>query len=62
MVGGPASAQALRESNMKVARSRFRRFDSAAAVYEDRRDDYVTSEVGLAYSSYAILLVAALGP
>ena len=62
VVGGPASAQALRESNMKVARSRFRRFDSAAAVYEDRRDDYVTSEVGLAYSSYAILLVAALGP
>ena len=62
VVGGPASAQALKESGMSVRRSRLTRFDSPAAMYEDRRDDYVTSEVGLAYSSYAILLVAALGP
>ncbi|HYI38128.1 MAG TPA: glycoside hydrolase family 9 protein, partial [Thermoleophilaceae bacterium] len=62
VVGGPASAQALKDSNMTVKRSRFSRFNSSAAIYEDRRDDYVTSEVGLAYSSYAILLVAALGP
>jgi hypothetical protein len=62
VVGGPASAQSLKDSDMKIARSRFTRFNSPAAIYEDRRDDYVTSEVGLAYSSYAILLVAALGP
>ena len=33
----------------------------AGLVYEDRRSNYVTSEVGLAYSAPAVLLAASLG-
>ncbi len=62
VVGGPVSRASLKDSGLRLARSRFRRFNSSLAVYEDRRADFATSEVGLAYSDYAVLLVAALGP
>jgi hypothetical protein len=45
---------------LRLARGPLTRFNSSAAVYEDRRADFVTSEVGLSYSASAILLAAAL--
>jgi hypothetical protein len=60
VVGGPASLASLRESGLRLARGRLSAFNSPLAAYEDRRDDFVTSEVGLSYSSSAILLLAAL--
>lgn len=58
--GGPVGAGSLREYGLRLARGPLTRFNSAAAVYEDRRADFVTSEVGLSYSASAILLAAAL--
>ena len=46
---------------MKLASGPARRLDSDRVVYEDRRANFVTSEVGLSYSAATILLVAALG-
>ena len=63
VVGGPTSPAALESQGLKIARrSRYRRFNSRLAVYEDFRDNYVTSEVSLTYSASTVLLVAALTP
>ncbi|WP_320668705.1 hypothetical protein [Patulibacter defluvii] len=45
-----------------VGRFRPGPFDGAAAAYEDRVDDYVTSEPALDYAAGSILLLAAVGP
>jgi endoglucanase len=58
--GGPVDAGSLRSFGLRLARGPLTRFNSANAVYEDRRADFVTSEVGLSYSASAILLAAAL--
>jgi hypothetical protein len=60
VVGGPANPQSLKEYGLRLARGGLTRFNSPQAVYEDRREDFVTSEIGLSYSASAILLVAAL--
>jgi hypothetical protein len=63
VVGGPTSPATLKAQGLKIARrSRYRRFNSKRTVYEDRREDYVTSEVSLTYSASTILLIAALTP
>ena len=61
VVGGPADPGSLRAFGLRLAPSPLRRFNSKATVYEDRRADFVTSEVGLSYSASAILLAASLG-
>ena len=61
VVGGPADPGSLRAFGLRPAPSPLRRFNSKATVYEDRRADFVTSEVGLSYSASAILLAASLG-
>jgi endoglucanase len=61
VVGGPVAPESVREFDLKLARGPFRRFNSGAVVYEDRRADFVTNEVGLSYSAGAILLAASLG-
>jgi endoglucanase len=61
VVGGPADPGSITESGLHLRRSPLRRFDSRRVVYEDRRADFVTSEVGLAYSASAVLLAASLG-
>jgi hypothetical protein len=58
--GGPVDRASLRDFDLKLARDPLTRFNSARAVYEDRRGDFATSEVGLSYSASAILLAAAL--
>ena len=61
VVGGPADPGSVRDSGLRLARGPLTRFNSHSAVYEDRRADFVTSEVGLSYSASAILLAASLG-
>jgi len=60
VVGGPATPSDLGGSGLPPASGPYARFNSPSAVYEDRREDFVTSEVGLAYSASAILLAASL--
>ena len=57
VVGGPARASDVTGAGLPAARSRF---NGAGVVYEDKRADYVTSEVGLAYAAPAVLLAASL--
>jgi endoglucanase len=59
--GGIARASDFAGAGLKLTRRRFKTFNSAFAQYEDRRENFVTSEVGLAYSSASILLAASLG-
>lgn len=61
VVGGIARASDFAGAGLKLTLRRFTAFNSAFAQYEDRRDNYVTSEVGLAYSAASILLAASLG-
>ena len=61
VVGGPANPASLRASELTLGRSRFTQFNSDRVVYEDRRANFVTSEVGLSYSASLILLAASLG-
>ena len=61
VVGGPADPGSITDSGLHLGHSPLRRFDSGRIVYEDRRADFVTSEVGLAYSASAVLLAASLG-
>ena len=61
VVGGPADPGSVTGSGLTLARGPFVRFNSPAAVYEDRREDFVTSEVGLSYSAATILLAASVG-
>jgi hypothetical protein len=60
VVGGPVPAGSVAEFGLRLAPGPLRRFNSPAAVYEDRRADFVTSEVGLSYSASSILLAASL--
>ena len=54
-------AKALGPYDLTLGRSRFAQFNSDRIVYEDRRANFVTSEVGLSYSASCILLAASLG-
>ena len=58
VVGGPAPRQEVRDQGLHPG-GPLRRFD-AAAVYEDNRRDYVTSEPALDYAANTILLLATL--
>jgi hypothetical protein len=59
VVGGPAARSLIAEQGLKTPRGVF---DSAAATYEDRAADYVTSEPALWYTAVSVLLLAALAP
>lgn len=61
VVGGVSDGASLRDFHLRVARSPFTRFNSHRLFYEDRREDFVTSEVGLSYSASSLLLAASLG-
>lgn len=61
VVGGIATRKDVTGEGLKLAPGPSRRFDSAGVVYEDRRANYVTSEVALSYSAATVLLIAALG-
>jgi hypothetical protein len=58
--GGPTTPKNLAENGLPKAGGPLAPFNSAAAVYEDKRADFVTSEIGLGYSASAILLAATL--
>lgn len=58
VVGGAVRASDVTDAGLPAARGKF---NGAGLVYEDRRANYVTSEVGLAYSAPAVLLAASLG-
>jgi endoglucanase len=58
VVGGPAPRPLLHDRGFEPA-GRLARFDARLA-YEDRRDDYVTSEPALDYAANSLLLLAAL--
>lgn len=60
VVGGIATPGDLRGQGITLAPSALRRFDNARVVYEDRREDYVTSEAGITTAATTILLVAGL--
>ncbi|MEA2126914.1 MAG: endoglucanase, partial [Solirubrobacteraceae bacterium] len=55
VVGGPAHQSDITGDGLKPARNRF---NGAGVAYEDKRSDYVTSEVGLGYAAPAVLLAA----
>lgn len=57
VVGGPARPSDITGAGLPAARDPLA---GAGVTYEDRRADFVTSEVGLAYSAPAILLAASL--
>jgi endoglucanase len=58
VVGGPVKGSDVTGAGLPAARNRF---NGAGIVYEDKRADFVTSEVGLGYSAPAVLLAASLG-
>ncbi|WP_026909530.1 glycoside hydrolase family 9 protein [Patulibacter minatonensis] len=60
VVGGPAPSKDIREQ--QVGTPRGGPFSTAGATYEDRVDDYVTSEPAIDYAAGSILLLAALQP
>ena len=51
----------LLNCTLKLGPGPYRRFNSNALVYEDRRENFETSEIGLGYSGAALLLAASLG-
>jgi hypothetical protein len=57
VVGGPARQSDVTDAGLPEARNRF---NGAGVVYEDKRADFVTSEVGLGYTAPAVLLAASL--
>ena len=59
VVGGATDPSSLRPFELTLGRSRFRQFNSDRIVYEDRRANFVTSEVALSYSASCVLLAAA---
>jgi hypothetical protein len=61
VVGGPATAKDLADQKLPKASGPFARFNSPLAVYEDKQDDYVTSEVTIGSNASVILLAASLG-
>jgi hypothetical protein len=62
VVNGPADPGSLRDSSLRLAKGPLRRFNSRAVVYEDRRADFVTSEVSLSVSASSLLLAASVVP
>jgi endoglucanase len=58
VVGGPAPRKIVRDQGFRP-HGRLRRFNSTS-IYEDSRQDYVTSEPALDYAANSILLLAAL--
>jgi endoglucanase len=56
VVGGPAPPADIAEQGFSV----HGKFDTAAAAYQDRAADYVTSEPALDYTADSVLLLAAL--
>lgn len=61
VVGGPTAPGSLRPFALELGRSRYTQFNSGRIVYEDRRANFVTSEVALSYSASCVLLAASLG-
>ena len=59
--GGAVDPGSITDSGLALAKSSLQKFNSPDVVYEDRQEDFVTSEVGLSYSYSAILLAASLG-
>jgi endoglucanase len=59
VVGGPASKRSLSSERIHLAKPASP-FNSSKGVYEDRVEDYVTSEPALDYAAATILLQAAL--
>jgi hypothetical protein len=61
VVGGPAPLARIRDQRSGIGGvPALGGFNTAAATYEDRREDYVTSEPAIDYSACSILLLAAL--
>jgi endoglucanase len=60
VVGGPAPLSMIEEHQGDFGPPRSSAFSTRAATYEDRREDYVTSEPALDYTAASILLAAAL--
>jgi hypothetical protein len=60
VVGGPAPRRAVLGQNVGRPRGPLARFDSRRYVYEDRREDYVTSEPTIDSAASTVLLLAAL--
>jgi hypothetical protein len=60
VVGGPAPRRTVRNQGRRPG-GRLRAFDSGV-VYEDSRQNYVTSEPALDYAANSILLLASLQP
>jgi hypothetical protein len=58
VVGGPARPEDITGAGLPAAKDRFA---GAGVTYEDRRADFVTSEVGLGYTAPAVLLASSLG-
>ncbi|HMF40884.1 MAG TPA: glycoside hydrolase family 9 protein [Polyangia bacterium] len=58
VVGGPAPRKAILEQHVGTPNASV--FNTAAATYEDRRADYVTSEPAIDYAAGSILNLAAL--
>ena len=61
VVGGVTTREQMQDFDLTLGKSRYRRFNSNELVYEDRRENFETSEVGLVYSAAAVLLAASLG-
>jgi hypothetical protein len=59
VVGGPAPKKQIKSQHFKPS-GPFKAFNSKFASYEDRREDYVTSEPAIDYDANSILLLAAL--
>ena len=61
VVGGPADLKSIREQGPDIGGFKPGKFDAPVAAYEDRIDDYVTSEPAIDYTAGSILLLAAVG-
>lgn len=62
VVEGEAKPSDLKDQGITLGPGPLRRFDSSKVVWEDRRDDYVTGEIGIVTSATAVLLQAGLRP
>jgi hypothetical protein len=64
VVGGPAPVSAIKDQKLKLpsARSKFGRFNSPTAAYDDSELNYVTSEPAIDTTAAQVVLLAALAP
>ena len=60
VVGGPAPLEQITGQQPDIGTFKRGRFDSKLVAYEDRRDNYVTSEPAIDYAAGSILLLAAM--